>query len=127
MSGAKYLLDTNFILGLVKGQEEVVAKFQELGGETSLYAFSSITRMEALGFPAITDQEESAIAAILEQLTYLPITPDVEDAAIRIRKQRKVKLPDAIIAATSLTRGVELLSLDRDLCNLVQSLTPEEH
>ncbi len=36
----------------------------------------------------------------------------VEDRAIELRRSRRVKLPDALIAATALTYGLRLLTLD---------------
>jgi predicted nucleic acid-binding protein len=39
----------------------------------------------------------------------------VEDVTISLRQTRKVKLPDAVIAATALCAGIELLTLDKQL------------
>ena len=36
----------------------------------------------------------------------------VEDAAITLRRTRRLKLPDAIVAATARVHGLELLTLD---------------
>jgi predicted nucleic acid-binding protein len=75
--------------------------------------------MELLGFPGITRAEESLIQEKLAHLTYLPITLAVEDGAIRLRRTYKVKLPDAIIASSALVAGVELLTYDRQLQNVL--------
>lgn len=115
MNGVKYLLDTNYILGLVKGQPEVVADITSKGVHWELYGFSSVSRMEALGFPAITQDEEKVISSLLHMLTYYPITTDIEIATIHLRRQHKLKLPDAIILATALTHNLELLTLDKGL------------
>jgi len=71
--------------------------------------------MELLGFPGITSAEELLIRQKLARLTHLAITASVEDIAIRLRRIRKVKLPDAIIAATALSVGAELITFDRQL------------
>jgi predicted nucleic acid-binding protein len=115
MNGVKYLLDTNYILGLVKGQPEVVADITIKGVHWELYGFSSVSRIEALGFPAITHEEERVISALLNLLIYYPITIDIEIATIQLRRQNKLKLPDAIILATALTYSLELLTLDKDV------------
>ena len=52
MNGIKCLLDTNIILGIVKGNADAVSKLKGL--DLKNCAFSSITRMELLGFPGIT-------------------------------------------------------------------------
>lgn len=79
--------------------------------------------MELLGFPGITREEESLIRQKLAHLTYLPLTGIIEDVVIDLRQTRKIKLPDAIIAATALCFGIELLTLDQHLLAIVQSST----
>ena len=46
MSGVKYLLDTNFILGMLKSTPEVLAVVGSTGLMAHQCAFSAITRME---------------------------------------------------------------------------------
>lgn len=46
---------------------------------------------------------------------YLSVTRAVEDIAIDLRQARKVKLPDAVIAATAICAGLSLLTLDNHL------------
>jgi predicted nucleic acid-binding protein len=72
-----------------------------------------------LGYSAITNAEESLIQDKLMRLTYLPITSMVENVAIRLRRTRCVKLPDAIIVATALEAGVELITFDYQLQSLM--------
>jgi predicted nucleic acid-binding protein len=120
MSGLKFLLDTNFILGLLKSQPvvlEVVGLRNLTIGEC---AYSAITRIELLGFPEISRDEESLIRQKLERLTYLPLSRAVEDVAVSLRQTRKIKLPDAVIAATALCAGIELLTLDKHLQSVAQ-------
>ena len=121
MNGVEYLLDTNFILGMLKSAPDVVDAVRTRQLKASQCAFSAVTRMELLGFPGITPAEESLIRSRLGQLSYLPIEMAIEDRAIALRRTRRVKLPDAIIAATTLCHGLELLSLDADLQTLVRN------
>ena len=48
-------------------------------------------------------------------MSYLAITPTIEERTIQFRRQHQTKLPDAIIAATAQTHGLELLTLDKKL------------
>jgi predicted nucleic acid-binding protein len=120
MSGIKYLLDTNFILGLLKSQPTVLDEAALRKLAIAECAYSSITRMELLGFPGISREEESLIRQKLERLTYLPLTRAIEDVVISLRQTRKIKLPDAVIAATALCAGIELLTLDKHLQSVAQ-------
>lgn len=119
VNGIDYLLDTNFILGLLQSSPDTLALINARQIESHQCAYSAITRMELLEFPGITRAEESLIQEKLAHLTYLPITSAVEDGAIRLRRTYKVKVPDAIIASSALVAGVELLTYDRQLQNVL--------
>jgi predicted nucleic acid-binding protein len=121
MSGIKYLLDTNFILGLLKATPEVIEIISQHGVLTSNCAYSAITRMELLGYLGISVDEEKLIKDRLSNFNYLPITSEIEDIAIAFRRTRKMKLPDAIIAATAKHHGMELLSLDKALVTILSN------
>jgi len=121
MSGVKYVLDTNYILGILKSDDRVLRELSVLGIFVGECAYSSITRMELLGFPKLTEAESDRIGRMLKQLRHLPLTHDVEDIVIDIRKVLKIKLPDAIIAATACSLGAKLLTLDRHLLEVLES------
>ena len=119
MSGIKYLLDTNLVLGLLKATPEVVEMVANRDILASTCAYSAVTRMELLAYPGITNDEERLITDRLSKFTYLAMTSEVEDLAISLRRTRQVKLPDALVAGTALHHGLELLTLDRALLAIV--------
>ncbi len=123
MSGVKYLLDTNVILGMLKSTPEILAMLGSMSLMVQQCAFSAVTRMELLGYPGITAEEDALIRQRLAQLTYLAISSAVEDKAIELRQSRRVRLPDALIAATALCHGLELLTLDVGLESVMHSAT----
>ena len=123
MSGVECLLDTNFILGMLKNSPEVSVILERESLKANQCAYSAVTRMELLGFPGITPSEDALIRSRLEHLTYLPIQLAVEDRAIQIRCSRRIKLPDALIAATALHHGLRLLTLDAGLQSVMASAT----
>ncbi|WP_017302429.1 type II toxin-antitoxin system VapC family toxin [Nodosilinea nodulosa] len=117
MSGTKFLLDINIIIGIVKGNDESLTVLQDRSVEIDMCAYSFISRIELLGYPGITDVEIEYIQTILGAMQYLPIAQLVEDMAIQIRRQYKLKIPDAIIAATAKVSDLELITLDQQLAN----------
>jgi predicted nucleic acid-binding protein len=122
MSGIKYLLDTNFVLGLLKATPEVIAIVTERDLLASHCAYSAVTRMELLGYPNMTSDEERLISDRLSKFTYLSISSEVEDLAIALRRTRKLKLPDALIAATAIHYSLELLTLDQALLAIAKTM-----
>lgn len=124
MSGIKYLLDTNFILGLLSAQPEVLSEVTARNLFISECAFSAITRMEILGFAGLEHEEELLIKQKLARMTYLPLTRATEDVAISLRQTRKIKLPDAIIAATAISAALTLLTMDKHLQSVMAGTRP---
>ncbi|MDZ7852550.1 MAG: type II toxin-antitoxin system VapC family toxin [Halomonas sp.] len=123
MSGNRYLLDTNYILGLLKSSPKVMDDISRRGILTNQGAYSVITRLELLGYPGITDQEHRLILEKLQRLSYLPLTRPIEEQTIRLRRTHRVKLPDAIIAATSMVHGLDLLTFDQKLTSILSVMT----
>ena len=93
MSGSKFLLDTNFVIGLLKGNEQVDRYLKEHSINVSECAYSFITRIELLSYPRITESEIAAITSLLNAMQYLPMTPAIENTTIKIRRQYTLKVP----------------------------------
>jgi predicted nucleic acid-binding protein len=121
MNGIKWLLDTNFIIGLLKADVGTLDLASTHEIDIRYCGYSVISRMELLGFPGLGSSEESIISEKLASLVYVPLSRPIEDEAIRIRRKRRVKLPDAIIAATGIIHGAELLTHDKALLALLKS------
>ena len=78
-------------------------------------AYSAVTRMELLSFPALTPTDKNSIESLLNNMVYLGITPEIENETIEFRQLHKAKLTDSIIAATAKHHQLELLTLDKKL------------
>jgi len=122
VSGSKYLLDTNIIIGLLKGHQPVLSILQKHEVELNLCTYSFISRIELLGYPGITEAEVQGVTRILQVMRYLPMTEEIEDLTIQIRRQHRLKIPDAIIAATAKANSLELLTLDQQLANRMSEI-----
>lgn len=123
MSGIKYLLDTNIIIGMYQKTPAVLALLADKNMSINECAYSSITKMELLSFPAITESEIAAINSLLGRMVYLSISDKIEELAIAFRRVHKTKLPDSIIAASAQAHHIELLTLDKNLAakvNLIE-------
>ena len=58
--------------------------------------------------------KEEIIKQFIADANILPISPAVVNQCVAIRRSRKIKTPDAIIAATALVHGLTLLTHDSD-------------
>ena len=122
MNGVRFLLDTNYVIGLVKQQEIVIKTVTDRAIATKACAYSFVTRIELLGFPGITSQEIDGIERTLAQMQYAALTQEIEDCAIALRRKYRLKTPDSIIAATARCLKLELLTLDQQLANRMQEI-----
>ncbi len=114
MSG-EYLLDTNIIIGYTKNARPLVDFINQR--RRAVFYASVITRMELLSFPGLNQDDAIIINRFLADLNIISLNEQIERAAIDIRKTRMLKLPDAIVAATSWIMGAALITLDRRLAN----------
>jgi hypothetical protein len=70
---------------------------------------SVINRIELLGFSG-SGQAMVLMEAFVKTIDILPLDDPSADATIVLRKTLKIKLPDAIIAASALTAGLKLIT-----------------
>jgi toxin FitB len=77
-------------------------------------AIASVTRVEALGFPGISPEEETALRDFFQSSPSYPLDDGVIEQAVKLRQQKKMKLGDAIIAATALEYEIPLVTRNED-------------
>lgn len=98
MSGRRLLLDSNIIIYVAKKQLDPEGFIQP---EDELF-ISDISYMETLGFPFSDENEKREIKALLDVLFRFSIEESIVQKVVEIKQQRRIKLPDAIIAATAI-------------------------
>jgi len=108
MSGSKFIIDTNIILYILNGNE----KLAETLNNKEIYV-SFITELELLGYKGITKKDKNTIRKFLSECTIIDINENIKDLILGIKQTQKVKLPDAIIAATALFLDISLVTADK--------------
>lgn len=108
MSGNRLCVDTNILLYFLKGEQEVI----EMVSAKDL-VISFITELELLSFPKISPDSENTIKGLLKSCQIIDINSDIKELTIEIRKKSKMKIPDAIVAATALHSELPLLTADK--------------
>ena len=110
MNGIDFLIDTNIIIYLTQKRLKI-SDFAKKSG--SLY-ISSISYIETLGYPFQNQDEEKDVTKLCEMFERIFLTKEIEKQTIFIRKSKKIKLPDAIIAATAMVYNLTLVTHDSD-------------
>lgn len=110
------LLDTNIVLYFLGGR---LADPLPPGQ----YFVSVITEIELLSYPSLNPDEEVKIRDFLADITVVAVEGNIKELAITFRKNHKLRLPDAIIAATAKSLNATLLTNDIRLANLTEIRT----
>ena len=101
----KAVFDTNILVDYLKG---VRAAKEELD-RYRVRQISIITFIEVM-VGAKNAAEESAIRGFLATFEVLELSAEIAQEAISIRKELRLKIPDAIVYATARTQGCILVS-----------------
>ena len=98
------LFDTNILVDYLNGIKEAKT-------ELSLYetrAISIVSWMEVM--VGASDDVADATLAFLDAFEIIHLDDVVADRAVRLRKSKRVKLPDAIVWASAVAHGMLLVS-----------------
>ncbi len=112
MNGNSFLvLDTNVVLYHLGNRLQNPL-------EKKRYAISIITEIELLSYPNIQAEEINIIQNFVAQTTVIELRNSIKIETVALRKKYKLKVPDAIIAATALRLQSPLLTNDQKLLNI---------
>jgi len=104
-----YLFDSNVFIYQLNGVLGVHGQGLLRDGLQVGGAYSMISRIEVLGYPQ-TDAERAIAERLFAGFKQKPLDEAVVERAIALRQARKIKIPDAIIAATALCHGLSLVT-----------------
>jgi toxin FitB len=121
------LLDTNSLIYYFQGAPQMDPVFRQIEQGEARPLVSIITEIELLGFPRLTQQDETLIRSLLSGFTVVAVDERIAAQAVVLKRRHGLKTPDAIIAATALLEDACLVTRDQtplDKVPEVQSLNP---
>lgn len=108
VNGNEILLDTNAFIYFFEGR----SKITNLVVNTPDIYYSAISEIELLSATHLTQNEIDQIAAFLSLCHRIDLTSKIINQTIALRRSHKLKVPDAIIAASALELKIPLVSAD---------------
>jgi len=87
------------------------------------YHISIINKIELLGYPDLDKNEEDKFNLLIDHAVIHQIDNTIIEKTIVIRRKHKIKLPDAIIAATCIVNGLQILTLNTKDFENIDGLT----
>ena len=111
MSGNRFLLDTNAINLVLLGNKPV----EKLMYKASWLGVSVISVIEIYSFPELNSLHKNILKDLFERVNIIDVTYENRELLLlisKIRLQKKLRLPDAIIAASAILSNATLLTSD---------------
>lgn len=113
--GKKFLIDTNAIIDFSEGKLPSEGKLFLSRILDTEPCISIVTKIELLGFLHIAQP----LIDFVNESVVISLTDEVVEQTIALRRKYRIKLPDAIIAATALVQGATVVSHNsRDFQNI---------
>ena len=103
------MIDTNAVVDYIgnKLPSDGMAFMDKVIDDTPLV--SVITKIEVLGFTTL-EKHYRLLTDFMDDAIVFHLSNEIVDVCIGLRKKYKIKLPDAIIAATALSQNLVLIS-----------------
>ncbi|WP_373511428.1 type II toxin-antitoxin system VapC family toxin [Persicitalea sp.] len=121
MEGA--ILDSNTAIYLLNGTLNAISSKAIADIADKPFVLSVIGRIELLGWEASNEEEALKVVLFVRAAVVLPLNEPVIERTIAIRRKYKIKLPDAIIAATALEYNLKLITRNVADFDSIEGLT----
>lgn len=105
-----YVYETNIFIYFLDDSPDVKEYFDESRFSTDKVFTSRITRIELLSYPNLLEKDEVIINDLFKVIELVPLSEELEELAIVFRKRYRLKIPDAIIAATAFQHSATLVT-----------------
>ena len=121
MSTTEYLIDTNILIYHTKGVRAVSSFMSDVIAQRS-FNISILTKIEFLGWEKHTPEGFQKCRRLIELANVYLIDEDITEQAIDLKRRVKIKLADAVIAATALVNNFILATRNVDDYKAVNEL-----
>jgi len=114
MNGRRFFLDTNAIVQLLSGNQSIL----ETLSDAEYIATSVICELEFFSFSGLPEEDRSLFVEFARKIEIIDLSSsdtNLKTEICNLRLKKELKLPDAIIAATSVVNKCILLTADKKL------------
>jgi hypothetical protein len=102
------LADTNFLIYLHEGKS-FIEPFLDY-----YFAISFVSEIEILSFKNNKTEDIIYLKSLIKDCYSIGIEDEIKNETIDLKRKFNIKLPDAIIAATSIVYNIPLVTSDQD-------------
>ena len=105
-----YLIDTNMLIYHFADQIPVHAHKTIDNIFKNHFNISVISKIEFLGWKQFDDKQLKKAKSFLDFATVINLSKHITDKTIKMKQVHNIKLPDAVIAATALSKKLTLVT-----------------
>ena len=105
----QYLMDSNAVIDFLTASYPQKGMSFMVGVVNENINISVITKMEVLGFNT-SAEDHRKLSNFISHANMHELNDEVVEETIELRKQHRIKLPDAIIAATCIVNKLTLIT-----------------
>ncbi len=102
------IVDSNIVLHVLAGNEQL----ESLLDNTTIH-IPFIVEIELLSHPNIRSRELGLIKSFINDSIQIPYSEKIKEFVIELRRESKVRIPDAFVAASSLLTDFPLVTADK--------------
>ena len=111
----KFLIDTNVLIKYLNGSldQNLASLIDNINIEISI-----VTKIEILSWSGFSEFQKNQILIFLSKCRMFSVEDEIIETVVGFRNKYKLKIPDAIIAATAFYNNMQLVTLDKDFANI---------
>ena len=118
MNGNSYVLDTNAVIQLLRGNQEVI----KIASSADFLAVSVITELEFLSYSRLSNNDVQLFERFKSRVEVVSLessNTELMQTVCNLRLNTSLNMPDAIVAATALARNAQLITADVKCLNFL--------
>lgn len=120
--GKRYLIDSNVIIDFIGKLLPAYSQTQISDIIDKNFNISIITKIEIIGHPSAN----IALSNFIGSANIILLNEDIIEQTIQLRKNHKIKIPDAIVGATAMVNNLTLVTRNMQDFKRIQGLKSED-
>ena len=117
-----YLLDSNILIGFLNGSQKEINWIMAEKQNGSFLGYSIISKIETLSLYNLSEDKIQEIEKFFNIFNQAYLSDEVVSLSARLRRNLKLSIGDAIVAATAISKRATLVTNDKVLIKKVKNL-----
>jgi len=117
-----YLLDSNILIGFLNGSQKEINWIMAEKQNGSFLGYSIISKIETLSLYNLSEDKIQEIEKFFNIFNQAYLSDEVVSLSARLRRNLKLSIGDAIVAATAISKRATLVTNDKALIKKVKNL-----